>query len=217
MSKKMMLLATALAALAFAALPAVASAGEPEVECNNTACGAFTIAGGPAELARAAGPKINCGSVTGTGSYTTKTTGTIKLTFHTCKESIFSTSCGTSGTITTNELTFHNIYLTDSKTTPGVLITGVNVTFTCPSVFTHVAVTGDVIGHLESACTKHPGNPLLLNFEKTTNGNQKYKHITGTGTTYDLDSSVNGDAFGTASQTGTGKVTLKEAPTVTCV
>lgn len=81
MSKKMMLLATALAALASAALPAMASAGEPEVECSGVACGAFIVSGGATELARAAGGNIGCASVTGTGSYTTKTTGSMKAPY----------------------------------------------------------------------------------------------------------------------------------------
>lgn len=218
MSKKLMLLAAgALTALAFAALPAVASAGSPEVECSGVACGAFTVSGGAAELAKTSGPKVNCTSVTGSGNYTSKTGGSIKLVFHGCTESAFGSSCGSGGTITTNTMTFDNTYLTDNKTTPGVLVTGANVTFTCFGGLVHNQVTGSVMGHLETGCTQHPGNPLLLNFEKVTDGHQKYMQVTGTGTKFDLDSSLNGGAFETASQTGTGKVTLKEAPTVTCV
>lgn len=218
MSKKMMLLAAgALTALAFAALPAVASAGSPEVECSGAACGAFTVGGGTAELSKTTGPSVHCTSVSGSGNYASKTAGTLQLTFHGCKESAFGSSCGSGGTITTNVMNFENTYLTHDKSTPGVKITNVNTTFTCFGGFVHNQVRGSVLGRLETACTKHPGNPLQLVFERTQAGHQKYMQVTGTGTKTDLESSLNSGAFETASQTGTGTVTLKEAPTVTCV
>ncbi|HEU5061567.1 MAG TPA: hypothetical protein VFT79_00260, partial [Solirubrobacterales bacterium] len=61
MSKKIMLLvAGALAVLAFTAVPAAAEPGEPEVECAGLPCGAFNISGGTAELNKTSGPSVHC-------------------------------------------------------------------------------------------------------------------------------------------------------------
>jgi len=218
MSKKLMVLAAgALAALAFTALPSIASAGEFEHHCTTTGGVAqpctLTIEGGAAELVNTAGEGISCTSVTGTGSAsTTGTTGAALLTFKGCRENITifkftCTSTGTAGEIKTNELVSHNIYIDPSKTTPGLLLTGVNVTFNCAG-FAKKTVTGNVIGHLTSPNCSSAVTSMGISFEKSSNGNQKYKQVTTTGTIFDLISNndTEGGVYLTSSQAGTGTI-----------
>lgn len=227
MSKKMMMLATgALTALALAAFPVMASAGSPEVECAGVACGPFTIHGGTVEISRTSAPTTHCTSVTGTGNYNTKTSGTISLILHGCLESAFGSSCTSAGnpagTVSTGSLPFQNVYLTDSKTTPGIKIGGtstphqINITHTCFGGFVHNRTTGSLLGHLESECTRHPGI-LRINFTRFQPGHQVFTQVTGTGNKTDLISSLNGGAYETASLSGTTNWTGLNNPTVTCV
>ncbi len=214
MNKKLMLLvAAALTALAVAALPAVATAGEFNADCETGASCTATITGGAAELINSAGEGISCTAVGGSGSLTSGTsTGTVKLAFTGCRENvtIFKFTCsntGTSGKIETNTLTSHNIYIDPNKTTPGVLLTGVNVTFTCAG-FADKTVTGNIIGHISNPQCGTFATEHTVAFEKIANGTQKYMQVTTTGTKYDLISNNdNGGAYLTSSQTGSG--TLK--------
>ncbi len=124
MSKKLMLLAAgALAALAFTALPSAASAGEFEHHCTSTGgvaeeCTGMTIAVGALEYTNDNHEGYTCTSVTGTANAVkTGTTGSAQLLFHGCKETVtgFNFPCTSpgqpSGTVTTNVLTSHNVYL----------------------------------------------------------------------------------------------------------
>jgi hypothetical protein len=214
------------AALAFAALPAVASAGSPVVECGglNKACGTFAFSGGTLEWAKTSGPRMHCTTVTGSGNYTSTTGGTLSLSLGggggTCKETAFNSHCTSagapSGVINTGTLPFKNVYLTHGKTTPGVTVGAVAFTFTCFGGFVHYNVGGSVLGHLASGCTTHPaGGVLNLNFE--TNGipgHQKYRFVTGTGVAEFLTQNGEGASPVLAS---TIKPTSGLAPTVTCV
>src|SRR5215475_4243669 len=101
MSKKLMLLAAgALAALAFAALPAVATAGEWTMDCpgGKAACEIETK-GGAAELRASEEPTIKCTASTGEGSIAEGgKTGTFGLTFTGCTATlVFTFECHTSG------------------------------------------------------------------------------------------------------------------------
>ncbi|HYH53191.1 MAG TPA: hypothetical protein VD761_03590 [Solirubrobacterales bacterium] len=223
MKQKLMLLATgALTALAFAALPAAASAGTPEVHCPNGAAScAISIAGGHSELTKTNSfVKVTCTSTTGTGSLNT-TGGTIQLTFHGCKESVFGTSCTTagqsSGTIKTTVLPVDNRYVTAGKTAPGVLITPASgsshfATFNCIDG-THVVTGNGVMGILTTGCAS-PQAALKLKFSQSSAGHQLHKQVTGSGTIFDLHEGANTAAMvaeGSVTPTGGGSFT------VTCV
>lgn len=224
MSKKMMLLATALTALAFAALPAVASAGEPQTHCgpSGSGCVISIHSSNPAELSKTGTSlKIICSTTTGAGEVGT-TTGSIELTFHECTDNLFHLPCTTSGqsskTITTEPLTYHNIYPTKDKTKPGVLITpnatsGSFAHFSCADG-THRVTGSGVIGTMtspEPACNSN-GASITLKFEQSVNGHQKHKQITGTGAIYDLH-----EGSTTAAQVGTGTITPTSGSiSVTC-
>lgn len=228
MRKKMMLLGLgAMVALAFAALPAVASAGEPEISCGGLVCGKFTSHSGKTALSTTNGTTVTCTSSTGSGEYTTKKTGNITLTFHGCTTpTFFGATCTTpgqtAGTIKTGTSVFHNVYLTDAKTTPGVLITqptsGPYTTFNCAG-FLHVEVFGSIIGDLESpGCGALASKELKLGFKSTAHGQQQYKQNTATGTIFDLTSKLNGGAAQTAAMDSEkAVVTLGTAGTVNCV
>jgi hypothetical protein len=224
MNKRLMLLfAGALTALAFAALPAVASAGEFPADCETgTACSA-TIAGGHAELLNTNGEGITCTGTSGSATVTSgSSTGTAKLIFTGCRENItpFHFTCtntATSGRIETNTLTSHNIYIEPEAKTPGILLTGINVTFTCAG-FSDKTVTGDIIGHTKNPNCGNFSSSHTLVFEAAQAGHQKYMQVTTTGNTYDLISNNDaGGAYITSSQTGEGTVTYtKNRVKLTC-
>lgn len=219
MSKKLMVLAAgALAALAFAALPAVASAGEFASDCKSGANCTALVTGGAAELENDAGERISCTSVTGTATVTHNTnTGSARLLFHGCKETVsgFNFACGNagSGTITTNVLTSHGVYLKPNKTTPGLLLTGVNVTFACFIV--EKTVTGNILGHIENPECGTFQKHHTVNFEAIQpTGTQKYEKVTETGTAFDLVSGSHASDGTTSSQTGTGHITYQNGDEV---
>jgi hypothetical protein len=222
MSKKLMLLAAgALTALAFAALPAVASAAEFPLHCETVTC-TSTISGGHAEL-RTAGSAvgITCTTSTGTASQPNNTTtGSVQLTFHGCKDTAFGGACTSagqlSGTIKTNSMVSHMIYIEHNKGTPGVLLTGANVTITC--LFNiKKTVTGNVIGHWDAPNCGVTQSSHAVTFTAVTPGNQKFMQITTTGTKYDLISSDHaGGAYETASQAGKGVLTHATKTALTC-
>jgi hypothetical protein len=236
MSKKLMLLAAgALTALAFAALPAVASAGTYNVDCEGGAptCGG-TITSNPAvliELEDDAGVKIRCTSTTGSFSATNATsTGSAELVFKGCTEQTFDAfkcnNTGVAGEIKTNKLTSDLINIDPSPaTTPGILLTGINVTFTCAG-FVNKTVTGNIIGHIENgapggtACDTIFDKTTSISFEKIGVGQQKFKQVTTTGTMFDLisgdhTSGAKTDAT-TSSQTGTGILNWTTSARITC-
>jgi hypothetical protein len=223
MTKKMMLLALAAVSAAMFALPAVASAGSPIVECGTSACGKFTSHGGSSVLSTTGGVTVTCSTNTGSGNLTTTTTGDIKFTFHGCTESVFGSECHSTGqpegTIVTTEFLFHTTYLTDDKKTPGVLVTPAAnehfASFTCFGGFSNHEVKGNgVMGRLTApgcggtSATKS----LTLSFEATSHGQQKYKQVTATGTSYDLN-----DNGTTAAMSAEGTATLASNPTITCL
>jgi hypothetical protein len=224
MKNKMMLLALAAVSAVMFVLPAVASAGEPQIDpASGKFPLTFTSAGGASELRAVGSEPVKCTGNKGTGKYTSATTGEIELTFTGC--TAFGGQCNSSGqaagVITTGTSVFHNVYLTDAKTTPGVLVTpptgGVFASFSCFFGFASVSVTGNgVIGHLESPKCGAKQKTATLNFT-ATGASQTYKQNTLTGTVFNLKSSTNGGAAAEAAEVAEGTVTYAEEATLTCV
>jgi len=224
MSKKLTLLvAGALTALALAALPAIASANTFTATCSGGAanCTGTIESTGHATLEESSGLSITCTTTTGTTTQESgKSTGTAEFVFGGCTESVLKTQCnstGTSGQIKTNKLNTDLIYLEPNKTTPGVLLTGVNVTFSCPVVGLKKTVTGNVIGDIETpACgTASASHPVQFEPGATT-GSQKWTTITTAGTIFDLITNNDaGGTYATSSQTGTGHIKYPAGKTVT--
>lgn len=225
MSKKIMLLALAVVSAAMFAVPAVAAAGEWTLD--NATGKTFTIAKNTNPVLRSAnGDTITCTGLTGSGSYTTNTTGTVSLDFTGCTENTFGFSCQsgtTSGTIAVSSKTFHNVIIgsagaPDNSTPIGILVTGGTsfTTFSCASLFT-ATVTGNVIGEVENPNCNVAGTSYALNFAPATAGGtvQKYKQITTTGSEFKLFTDIFGGTF-ESSQEGTGTITMSGPVTATC-
>lgn len=226
MKNKMMLLALGLLALVFAAMPAVASAGAWEIDSKSLPL-TFKTAGEHSELRATNEPTITCTSNHGSGEYTSKTTGNFELTFTGCTGNLgllhpeCHTSGQASGVITTAKSEFHNIYLTDGKTTPGILVTpptsGVFATIICAG-FSNIEVKGNgVVGDLESPKCGASSTTGTLNFT-ATGAVQTYKQNTATGTLYNLTSTTEGGGSAVeAAEVAKGTATYGESVTVTCV
>ncbi len=227
MSKKLMLLAAgALTALAFSALPIAASAGEFEHHCTSTGgvaeeCTNMTIASGALEYSNDNHEGYTCTSVTGTATAEkTGTTGTAKLTFTGCKETVtfFKFSCtntGTAGKVETNTLVSHNVYLepnTQAQTKPGLLLTGVNVTFTCAG-FATKTLTGNIIGIITNSNCTSAVTSMTVKFEKlgaATGTTQEWEQITTSGTFFDLiQNNDAGGSYTTSALKGEGTITTR--------
>jgi len=196
----MLLAAGALSALAFAALPALASAGEYEAHCEGAILCTGEITGGAASLVSANGDTITCSAMGGTTSFSsTTTTGTTTLHLTGCREHVtfFTFTCNSpgdvAGTINVASLQYHVINLEHGGTTPGFKFTGVNTTFECTG-FSKRTVTGSVVGHLELASCNTATTTHAVNFDQASTGSQKYKQATTTGTETDLI--ANNDAGG---------------------
>jgi hypothetical protein len=233
MNKKlMMLVAGALAALAFTALPGAASAKETALKCESGPPCTFTVAGGVSTFsATPSGDTVTCTSVTGSGGAINlvnneTTTTQVALLFHGCRETatIFKFACSSpgtpSGTIHSPTSTAHLIALTGG-TGNGVLLTNPKGTFTCAGGFARTTVTGNVIGEVETPCGSAPSPTQKLNFETTGHGAQKLK--TYTGATFNLIGATNHNetptatsGYETAAQSGTGTLTWNQNVQVTC-
>lgn len=217
----MMLAAGVLTALAFTALPSVASAGEFLADCSSGATCSANVSGLNPELeddsASNAG-RVGCTSVGGTAVQThNSSTGSVELIFHGCKEKAFGSNCQSvgqpAGTIKTNQLVSHLVYLEHDKSVKGVLLTGVNVTFTCFGGLVQKTVTGNIIGQIENPeCGKFKASHSIV-FEKTA-GVQKWQKVTTTGTAFDLTSGSHSSDGTTSGQSGTGTLTYTEGKTV---
>ena len=211
MSKKTMLLALAACSALLLAVPALASASEWHISKTGT----FSISGGASNLTTASGLVTECTSVSGSGEYTTTTTGTLQLIFHGCTGS--GTNCTSTGqptgTIKTNVLPFHNVEIPTGK--PGILITpssitgvpttgqGPYATYTCASGLIKVEVFGNgVLGTVTSPGCGGEDTKATLSFKKSANGVQE--HLSYTNTTYDLFAKVNGGSHVTAAMEGHG-------------
>ncbi|HEX3043012.1 MAG TPA: hypothetical protein VHP56_13075 [Solirubrobacterales bacterium] len=228
MSKKLMLLAAGvLSALAVAALPAIASAQEYEVHCPTGVCtGSITgLASEHAiELENDAKEKVSAAEVKGNIeiSKSTTTTATVSLEFREVRETIsgFKFKCNTagaeSGVIKTGPLVGHFVNLTTGGTNPGILLTNINVTFTCAGGLSTKTVTGNIIGTItEPNCNKPTTtNKVTFNIKSGTPGTQE--HLLYTGTAFDLISGPHANDTTTSAQTGHGNVKWNQDVELTC-
>jgi hypothetical protein len=224
MSKKLMLLAAgALSALAFMAIPGIASGNEFVGTCGTGATCTGAIAGGAAEIEDDGGTAVKCTSSSGSFTPTHNSpTGVVNLKFHSCTGFGFTcTSPGQpAGTIATGNLTYHMIRLEpDPNTTPvGVLITGANVTFSCAGGLVVRTVTGSVIGELEEFGSTDCGKPktsLKLNFAEKAGGptgTQKWETVGTSSALGEFDLTSGSHAGGGSDATTTA---LKGTSTIT--
>lgn len=238
MTKRMMMVAaSALAAVAFAALPAVASAA-PEVDFAKAGAHTFKGTFGEASLTAVGQEQIICtGENHVHGEWTSGTTGNISLTFTNChpKETpgiACTTSGQAAGTIVVAQSVFHLKYITSDVATPGtmlvkkpgVLITpptgGTFATFSC-SFLINIKVTGNgIIGAVTAPTCGSTSASSTLSFTSNSTGVQTYQLVEGDATTYTLKSSLNGGAAVQASEDVPSSTTefteAGETGTLTC-
>jgi hypothetical protein len=185
----------------------------------------FTLAGGASELRSANEPTIKCLSISGSGKYTSATTGEISLTFHGCTTEFLgfpvscnSTSQGT-GTVQFSTTVVHSTYLTDAKTTPGA-------NYTAPDWNLY----HNLLWASEEPCLprqRSDGPPLgseMRRKKKTatlsfaaTGSSQHFKQATATGTVYSLAAETEVSSAVTAAMEAHATITFVEEATLTCL
>jgi hypothetical protein len=225
---KKSVLAAGLAALAFAALPAIASATYPNPYLadngNPVANTPFSVETQETRtrLATTAGNWVTCEAVKGEGEFETAETGWIKLTFHKNCHTKLNLKCGNdpnieSQAIQTEKLYFH-LKTVDHEGVqrPGVLITpnpetNHFATFEC-QIIGKVTVTGTgIVGTITSPEKGVPSNTATLSFSQSAEGVQTHRTVTNDATEtveYDLETSIGGGAPATSSQEGEGTITF---------
>ena len=208
--KTMLLFAAALSVVAFAALPAAASAFEttPVISLpeGKSFPQAFSGTGGAGTLyTEGSETKVSCKSTTVSGSYTEPHGGSINVTFHGCKENLFSSKCTTSGqtagTIKTTTLPFHTVYLKPANPEkpherPGIDITdnaGHSATFTCAGGLVKIEVRGSVLGTVTAPAIGGTSSSSTINIAATASGQEHTETVEGLKT--GLESRQNGGAW----------------------
>ncbi|MGN6258081.1 MAG: hypothetical protein ACTHN3_10085 [Solirubrobacterales bacterium] len=224
MTKKMMLLAvTAVAALAFAAMPAIASAA-PTVDFSKATPIPFTGTSGISIL-RSSGfsAQLECTGGTGSGEWTSVTTGVGVSTLTGCKNRATGIACNSagqaSGAVKTETLVSHLVYIKGFTKTVGSLATpnattGKFAEFTCGSLFKVVVAGNGIIGHVtKPACGETSNHSTTVG---TASGAvQTYQEIEGSTVKYHITTSLNGGTASEASLEATGEGELGEGATAT--
>jgi hypothetical protein len=228
MKNRMMLLAAVVTCATMWAIPAVSKAGEPQVDYSNGKSPlTFVVTGGYTEFRVAGEPTFACTSTSGIGKFSTASTGELGLTFSGCTTSFFGfpAACASTGqptgTIKYGTSIFHYVYLTDAKTTPGILITaptgGLFTTLSCGVIGTLEIKGNGIMGHLVAPKCGETSGTETFNFS-AIGASQVNKQITGTGTAFDLTgTTVGSGTSATAADVTELRVAFSESTTLTCV
>jgi hypothetical protein len=216
MTKKMMLLALAVASAALFAFPALASAAENHLDTATS----FTGTGGAGSLVAESEPTITCeshhvekGTISAGG-----TTGTMTLDFTGCHATIFglTAKCHTTGSALDNTIassgTFH--FITSPPNVAAVLVTTTPTDIICAGI-SNTYVEGNIIGTVTSPKCGETSNKMSLSFSAT---GSKQNHLEYTGKNYDLIARTGGSGgtAKTAGLNGTSTLTSNVAGTLTC-
>ena len=221
MSKKLMLLALAAVSAVLFALPAVASAGQWTLTGGHQLFTGTSV--GKTTLTTVENETVTCETASGNGTVNAAGNGgTISLVFHSCKEDTAGTICTTpgqpSGTIVASG-NWASVYLTHTKTKPGIKIEGPGATkqlaeFKCGFGLITIKVEGSVVGEVEEPCGTE-GTTFNIEFHSPTHGNQTFTQNTATGTETFLTAYRN-NVPRKASQDGTGRLHLENKATLHC-
>jgi hypothetical protein len=216
MSKKIMLLALAVAALF--ALPAGASA--EEIHFDNVTN--FTGHGTKGSLVAKGEPTIECTATAVTGNFDSgsSTTGKINITFTGCEAEFlfFRVNCNTSGapaqTIVTSG-TYHLITWVNAnkEPKPAVLVTPATTTIICAG-FANTTVSGTVIGTITSPACGAESTSMNLFFN--SNNTDTQEHMLYTGNKYDLTAQTPNEPAVTAGLTSKATLTSTTKGKLTC-
>ena len=213
MSKKMMLLALAVASVAMFALPAASSAEEIHL----TGVSSFTGDATAGSLTAEGEPTITCetGDVSGTVQ-TGGTTGSITLDFTGCHTTVFgfTAKCHTSGSPADNTIrttgTAHFITTSDG---PASLTTTDTVNIVCAGI-SNTIVHGAVIGTITSPACGVASTTMTINY---AGSNNIQAHDTYTGTTQALTATTGeGGAAKTSALNTLAHTESSESGTLNC-
>lgn len=235
MSKKIILLALAVASMAAFALPAAALAAESDTAVHVVPKpeGTKTIDGAAGATLTGGFGNVVCTANSGTATFESTTTGTFQQTFTGC--TLGASKCTTAGqpeeTIKTQSLPFHLVTVEHSPATvppvhgPGVLVTpnaatGQFATFTCG--FLGFTVKGNgVIGTITSPVCGAESTEAKIKFSSSATGVQTDKTVvasdpekpatTYTATEYSLE-----NLGAKASQDAEGTMTLGTKAKLEC-
>ena len=162
---------------------------------------AFTSSGGENVWA-SGGSSFGCESTTGEGEFTSAHTGSTRLRFEGCAESVFGTKCTTpghaAGTIVSQELILHTAYLKSEglHEAPGVAITPEHATgtfagFACFGGLTRYVVKGNgLLGTVTEPGLEEAFSSAAVEIAATEEGQQHTE--TAEGEEFGLEASVNG-------------------------
>ena len=210
MSKKIMLLALAVAALF--ALPSVASAQEAHVKGITN----FTGHAPAGTLAASGEPTIACTTTTVTGSFDSgsTTTGKITLDFTGCTAEFFGikANCNTSGAASGTILSSGAFHIITVSNKPGILVTPATTTIICAG-FSNTTVAGNIIGTITSPACGASSTTLVTAFSAT---GSTQNHLEYTGVKYDLTAQTGSGSKVTSGLTSTATLTSPTAGTLEC-
>jgi len=232
MSKKIILLALAVASLAAFALAASALAAEEDEALHVVPkpSGALKVDGeGEAILSGAFVNPIKCTASSGTAEFTTTTTGTFQQTFTGCKQG--AVECEQTGqpkgTIKTEVLQFHLVTVVHEHNAaisgPGILVTpnaGVFAKFTCENANT-VGGNG-LVGTITKPKCGESSTEATVQFTSPSAGKQTHTTVlekdTVTGATSTTPTNYSLTAFGfiPAAENASGIITLGGASKLEC-
>jgi hypothetical protein len=206
MSKKMMLLAIAVASMTMFAFPAASSAQEIHLTGIETFTGDATAG----SLTAVSESTITCetGDVSGTVS-AGGTTGALSLDFTGCHTTVFglTAKCRTSGSPADNTIktsgTFHMITTTNSA---ALMVTTETVEIICAGI-SNTTVHGDVIGTITSPACGVSSSTMTISFAAPSN---LQEHDIYTGVTHALTTTTPDHVIHTA---GLNTLTHTESPT----
>jgi hypothetical protein len=215
----------AILVVALFALPASASAGEwKAVPASGKYPLGITAKAGVTKLTGLGSVVIECSSLTGSGQYSTATTGVLTFTLHGCVDLPSKTSCSSTGqpagTVAMKTMSFHNPYLEPSKTTPGMLLIpniGGFAVFQCGSVTFEVEGNG-LIGDLTSPKCGETKTSATVDWESSAEATQKWMTITTDPKlgVWDSKMRINGGSSFTSSLDTDATLTYAENTTVSC-
>ena len=179
MSKKMMLLALAVASVTMFALPAASSAQE----IHKTGVSSFSGDATAGSITAEGEPTITCETGDITGSVETGgTTGSISFDYTGCHTTVFgiTSKCRTSGSPLDNTIaasgTFHLITTSDG---PAMMITTATKTVICAGI-SNTVTHGDLIGTITSPACGVASNTTTILFSGSGNvqAHDTYKGVT---------------------------------------
>jgi hypothetical protein len=194
-------------ALAFAALPAMASAATPTFDPTGGKFPVgFTSKSGAGELRAKGLPAVKCTADTNKGKFTSGTTGEVEVSFTGCTAlGLQCTTTGSAaGTITTGTMVFHLVYLDKAHKIPGILLTppagGTFTTFTCGGLITVTVKGNGILGRITAPAFGVTSTSFTLSF-KGTGEKQEFQKVEEEGEAIHLTASTGGEFVEAAEET----------------